>query len=302
MILVTGGTGVVGGRVVQALLDSQQQVRVLSRGLSDWHDNPMPHFRRLGVDVISGDIRNTDKVRAALDGCKGIINLAATIRETPDCDVESVNVGAVRALLDMAQTAGVQRFIQVSCAGATQYSHSSYFASKWQSENMVRESNFYWTIFRPSLIFAPGSLLTRALDFWVSHGPFIPIPGSGLNAISPIAADDVAACIVQSIYNKDTVNQTYDLFGPKTYSLTQLLEIASAESAKGSKPVVKLPAGLGMALARIIGKLNPRSPITEDVVKALSTELSGSPRLVQDNFMVNNLPFESTYRRLTARH
>jgi uncharacterized protein YbjT (DUF2867 family) len=45
MILVTGGSGQVGSRVVQALLDSQQQVRVLTRGGSDWHENPLPHFR-----------------------------------------------------------------------------------------------------------------------------------------------------------------------------------------------------------------------------------------------------------------
>ena len=302
MILVTGGTGVVGGRVVQALLDSQQQVRVFARGLSDWRDNPMPHFRRLGVDVISGDIRNADKVAAAIEGCNCIINLAAIMRETAEFDCYSINAEAVSRLLEVGQQNGVQRFIQLSCLGATQYSHSTYFASKWQSENMVRQSSLYWTIFRPSLIFAPGSLLTRALDFWVSKGPFIPIPGSGLNAISAVSADDVAACIVQSIYNKDTVNKTYDLFGPKSYSLTELLEIASAESEKGSKPVVKIPAGLGLALARFIGKANPRCPITEDVVKTLSTELSGNPQIMLENFMVNGLPFESAYRRLTAQN
>lgn len=298
MILVTGGSGLVGSRVVQGLLDSQQQVRVLTRGGSDWAHNPLPHFRRAGVDIITADIRDQNKVATAVAGCRGIINIAAQMRGA-DREIESVNVEGLVNLVALAATAGIQRFIHVSCLGATQFSTSKYLQSKWQGEMMVRTSNSYWTIFRPSLIFGPGSHLGAALDFWATRFPVLPVMGSGLNRIQPVSADDVAACIVQSLYNRDTVQQSYDLVGPETYNLTELLEmVATATNDGRPKPTVKLPINLSFALARIMAKLNPRAPVSEDLMKVITTEFVGDPEPMQSRFQVAMTSYEGQYKRL----
>ncbi len=299
MILVTGGSGVVGSRVVQGLLDSQQQVRILTRGGTDWIDNPLPHFRRAGVEIVTGDLRDQTKVSAALTGCRAIVHLAAAMH-TNDRELESVNVEGLLNIVALAGSQGIQRFIYASCLGATQFSTSKYFQTKWQGETMIRTSNFYWTIFRPSLIFGPGSHLMRALDFSVTKIPFIPVMGSGLNQIQPVSNDDVAACIIQSLYNRDTVQQTYDLLGPKAYSLTEMLEMAAAGSSASKKPTVKVPLQLGFLIARLVSQINPRAPISEDLMRVISTELIGDPSAMNSAFQVPMTSFETQFKRLAG--
>jgi uncharacterized protein YbjT (DUF2867 family) len=297
MILVTGGTGIVGRKVVRGLVENQQQVRVYARGYSDWVENPMPQLRKLGVDVINGDVRNTDKLAVALQGCTAIIHCANIMRETKDETFESVNVDPTVTLLTLAQEAGVQRFIYVSCLGASQYSTSKYLRTKWQSEAAVRASSFYWTILRPSLIFAKDSQFVRALEFWAAKTPFLFVVGSGLNEIQPVSADDVAACIVQSVYARETVHKTYDLLGPQPYSFTEILEMSGRFVTGGAdRPTFKIPSSLGYAAAKLIHKLNPRSPISEDLMRVLTSEYSGDPEIMKTNFQVPMLPLESYYR------
>lgn len=300
MILVTGGSGVLGGRVVQGLLDTQQQVRVLSRGGQDWENNPLPHFRRAGVDIITGDIRDQNKVAAAVNGCRGIIHLAAQMRGS-ESEMQAINVEGLLNLVALSAAQNIQRFIHVSCLGATQFSTSKYFQSKYLGEQMVRTSSFYWTIFRPSLIFAPGSHFMRALDFATSRTRFIPVMGSGLNQIQPVSADDVAMCIVQSLYNRDTVNQTYDLVGPEAYNLTQLLQMASVAFYGQEKPTFKVPIGLAFALTKILASFNPKVPISEDLLRVITTELISDPTPMKTTFQVPMTSFEAQFKRLGQR-
>jgi uncharacterized protein YbjT (DUF2867 family) len=302
MILVTGGSGNVGARVVQALLDTQQQVRVLTRGGSDWHDNPLPHFRRSGAEIITGDVRDQAKVLAAVQGCRGIIHLAGVMRGS-DADLEAVNVQGLENILANAAQAGIQRLVHVSCMGATEFSTSKYFQTKWHGESLVRSSSFYWTIFRPSLVFGATSHLMRALDYCVAKLPFVPVFGSGLNVIQPVSADDVAACVVQSLYNRDSVNQTYDLVGPDKFNLTELLELMSQRNMHEGKPrpTVKIPLKVAFLAAQLIGQLNPRAPISQDMMRVLTTELVGDPNIMLSSFQVEGHSFESQFKRLSKR-
>lgn len=300
MILVTGGSGAVGQRVVQGLLDTQQQVRILTRGGGDWVHNPLPNFRRLGVDIITGDVRDQSKVGRAITGIKAIIHLAAVIRGD-DKEIQSVNVEGLLNLVAQASANQVQRFIYVSCLGATQFSTSKYLQTKYLGETMIRTSNFYWTIFRPSVLFGPGTALMRALDFCVSKTPFIPVMGSGLNQIQPVHADDVAACIVQSLYNRETVQKSYDLVGAESYSLTQLLEMSSAAFYGEAKPTLKLPMPLMFALANILASVNPSMPITPDMIRFLTTELTGDPEMMRNSFQVPMTSFEGQFKRIGAQ-
>ena len=169
MILVSGGTGLVGSRVVSLLLEQEQSIRVLARGLSDWKGSVMPQFRNQGVDVVVGDLQDRNFVEKAMDGCKVVINTSGSISSFVGKNKDGVatpltNIGN---LIDSARRASVQRFVHLSCLGATEHSTSRYFFAKWQEEQVVKQGGYYWTIFRPSLIFANPSKFMDALGFLV---------------------------------------------------------------------------------------------------------------------------------------
>ena len=133
----------------------------------------LPELRRRGVDVVTGDLRDSEKLRAVVSGCTAIVNASGVIKNTSQYTIESVNVEATAALVDVAIANGVQRFIHLSCLGARQRSNSRYLRSKWQSEKIVEGGNFSWTILRPSLVFGPESHMSKILDFWTKYLPII---------------------------------------------------------------------------------------------------------------------------------
>jgi NADH dehydrogenase len=298
MILVAGGTGTVGSKVVQALLANNVPVRVMARGLIDWKTSHGPEFRRIGVDVITGDLRDRARVAKAAEGCTAIINVAGVMRDSPDYPLADVNVQSAENLVSVAQEQGIQRLIHVSCLGATQYNDSKYLASKWQSEVIVKKFGFFWTIFRPSLIFADTCHLMNVLDYWVSRMPVVLVVGSGVNHIQPVSADDVAACVAQAVYNRDTVWKVYDLVGPRSYTLTELLEMAVARYGK-EKLHFKIPARFGFALARLMERMNPGAPVSEDLMKLMTSDLSGDQAIMQQSFQVPMLSLESSLKEIT---
>lgn len=294
MILVVGASGLVGSLVVDRLLEDQKhEIRALARGKSDWGNSVLPRYRRSGIDVVIGDVRDRNTAMKITEGCSAVINCSGLMRERVDETLSDVNWHGVRLLTDSAARSGVQRFIHLSCLGATEHSSSTYFQSKWLGEDAVRNSPFYWTIFRPSLIFGEGSQLSRMLDFWVGRLPFTVVIGSGLNRFQPVSAQIVAECIVQSIYNRDCVGQSYDLVGPETVDLNSMLQMV-AEAYGKSGHSIKIPSVIGIKIAALLGRMNRHSPIDDEVIRVLTSELVGDSRPMLDAFDIKAIPFRAS--------
>jgi len=116
-VLVTGGAGYVGSRLVPKLLDAGYEVSVLDLFIfgedifADLCDSP-------GLTEVKGDLRNLADVTRALAGCDAVVHLAC-ISNDPSFDLDpalgrSINFDCFRPLLRAAKAAGVQRFIYAS--------------------------------------------------------------------------------------------------------------------------------------------------------------------------------------------
>ncbi len=291
LILVTGGTGFVGSRVVPALLEAGHPVRMMSRGNVDWTDTTMAELKRAGVDVVVGDVRDPRKILEAVDGAKVVINLIGITQQTPEISFDDIHVEAVKGLIEAGSKYGVERFIHVSCLGASEHGENACFKSKWQGEELVRKSEFIWTVLRPSLTFAEDSIFLNKLVKIVQASPVIPVVDSGLNRLAPISVDDVADCIVQSIYNKHTAEQTYDLVGPNSYSISELLQLIAQSKGK-NKPVMHVPSSMAKAVTNLVTKVKPDSPLNSDLVNLLKADSVGDKDAMLSTFAVKWKSFE----------
>ena len=115
--LVTGGSGYIGALLVQELLDSGREVRVLDRLLHGQEDIAAEQ-EQAGVLVVRGDVRDADARSRALDGVQEVVHLAAIVGD-PACaldpeEADEVNVQATRSLVDEANAAGVERLVFAS--------------------------------------------------------------------------------------------------------------------------------------------------------------------------------------------
>lgn len=108
-MLLTGGTGRVGSRLIGRLLADGDPTRVLVRD-----PDSAKRLKDRGLDVVEGDIRDPAVVSRAVDGVDRVVHLAAAFRGVPEEEVVAVNQEAAIRLARNAAAAGVQRFVYVS--------------------------------------------------------------------------------------------------------------------------------------------------------------------------------------------
>jgi uncharacterized protein YbjT (DUF2867 family) len=264
MILVTGGTGFVGSRIVHALRAEEKQVRCLVRDparadqLATW-----------GCELVEGDVTDPESLRRAVAGCDTVVHLVAIIEGKPE-DYERVMVQGTRDLLAAAQGAGVGRFVLMSALGTSERTKdlTPYFGAKWAMEQDVKSSGLEHVIFRPSFVFGcDGGVLPTFMRL-VRWMPAIPVIGPGTQRLQPIWIEDVAAYFAAAIGEPSAAGRTFEIGGPDVVTWDELYDRIKAALEK-RRAKMHLPFGLMRANAAVIEALPGPSPVTRDQIKML---------------------------------
>jgi len=220
MILVTGGTGFVGGEIVRELLGLGYTVRLLAR------DGPKAARlgRQPGVEIVAGDALKPETVSAAMGGVEAVIHLIGIIAETTQVSFEQAHVETTRNVLAAAKQAGVTRWIQMSAAGTRPHAVSRYHITKWEAEELVRRSGLDWTIFRPSLIYGYDEH-DRILNLLrlVVAGPLLPLLDGGLALVQPVSVHEVARSFALAVASNASLGREFDLVGPEPLSWREMI-------------------------------------------------------------------------------
>jgi nucleoside-diphosphate-sugar epimerase len=186
-ILVTGGTGLVGGRLIPRLVADGHQIFALTRSESS-HGK----LRELGASPVDADLESGASL--SLPAVDAVVHAAALFRFSgPREPFFRTNVDGTVALLKAAETVGAKSFVYISAAGIimddagtpirnadesapTFPNHfSAYLASKARAESLVLAANkpgFRTIALRPPAIWGPGDPFSRALPKAVRSGQF----------------------------------------------------------------------------------------------------------------------------------
>lgn len=221
MILVTGGTGLVGKHLVPVLLEKGYSVRCLVRTSQKARD-----ILPAGVDLVQGEINDPEAVKNACLGVDKVIHLVAIIREQGINTFEHINVEGTLNLVIAAGQAGVKHFIHMSALGAFDNPRYKYVYSKWRGEEAVRQSGLTWTILRPSVIYGKGfNFFDRMMQsLQMFPPPLVAVPGKGTTLFQPIAVEDVVRCLVKICENPSMIGRVIEIGGPEHLSYVQMLD------------------------------------------------------------------------------
>jgi len=271
MILVTGGTGLVGSAVVKELASRAEPVAVMSRDAA----SVKQRFPDLSVEAREGDVTQPDSLTEAFADIEAVVNCV----QFPNSPIENPRKGWTFKQVDhqgtvnqvaAAEQAGVARFIYVSGVGAAQDASKHWFVSKWKAEEAVRASGLSHVIIQPTWIYGPEDVaLNRFMGFarWL---PFVPTFGNGEQMMQPIFVDDISKIIADAVDKSEATDQTFEAGGPDRLSMDDVVRTALEVGGK-KRPILHQPAVIGKAMATIL-QLLPAPPLTPDSIDFITNE------------------------------
>lgn len=273
-VAMVGGTGFVGGYIVEQLLRRDHQPVLLVRPGSE------AKVARPGkCKLVSGEVRDQQAIRRTLDGCDAVIYCIGILREfkAQGITFEELQYRGASRTMDIAVEAGVRRFILMSANGVKP-DGTDYQTTKYRAEQYLQQTPLDWTIFRPSVIFGhpQGKMEFCTQLYQQMIRPPLPVPlfyrgllptDAGSFALAPVHVEDVATLFVKSLEMPETVHQTYGLCGPDTLTWKTILEVIGRATGK-SKLMLPAPALAVQAVAALLEGFD-FFPITRDQLTML---------------------------------
>ena len=275
-VLVTGGTGFVGREVVRHLHDRGHEVHLLARDPS----RAARLFEGFPVRIHKGNILEPATLSAPVQDVDAVIHLVGIISESGSHTFQKIHVSAVQNLLEAIAGRSPLRLIHMSALGTRPQARARYHQTKWEGEQLVRQSRLPWTIFRPSIIYGPGDLFVNRLALAARRFRLIPVIGDGKTRLQPVQVGQVGRALVSALTNPETIRRSYDLAGPEKLSFNEIAAIIQrVVGVKAWQCHLRLPAARAAAWSfeKIGALLRIPPPLTRDQLIMLQEDNTGDP-------------------------
>lgn len=312
-VLVIGGSGFIGTRLIEALLERGHQVTNLDR----------VERERAGVVFVEGDVRSVPELTAASAGHDAIVNLAAEHRDDvqPLSRYTEVNVEGASAVVAAAEANGIDRIVFTSSVAVygldkvnpdetwepepfNEYGRTKLAAEQIFTAWATADAGRSLAIIRPSVVFGEGNRgNVHTLAAQVASGRFLQV-GKGDNRKSMSYVGNIVEFLADRLGAEPGVHLTNFADKPdlSTRELVALLRETLGRT-NGSRIVLPLPVGvLAGHVFDLVGKLTRRTfPISAIRMRKFAAETTvATDRLAATGFTPRYSLKESLVRTLAA--
>lgn len=271
-VLVLGGSGFIGSHLIAKLSQTGRRVIAVTR-----HYEHAKHLAVLPAidDVVEADIHDDAVLDRLMVGMDAVINLVGVLHSRPGQpygpEFSKAHVELPRRIVAACAANGVRRYLHMSALGADVNGPSMYLRSKGAGEAAALSNPAVaTTIFRPSVVFGEGD---HFLNLFASMQKFMPVMLlAGAHArFQPVYVQDVAQAFVNALDDDHTIGKTYELAGPRIYTLRELVELAGVYSGH-SRPVIELPPTLSRMQAWFLEHLPGDPLMSRDNLDSMKTD------------------------------
>ncbi len=219
-----------------------------------------------GLDLVQTDIHNSENLEHHLTDCDAVINLVGILNEKGNNGngFRHAHVELAKKLIDACEKNGIKRFLQMSALNADVNGPSHYLRTKGEAEDRLH-SNSTWlnvTSFRPSVIFgSKDSFFNRFSDLLKLTPLFFPLACHQAK-FSPVYVLDVVEMMIRSLNDPNSYGQKYQLCGPKTYTLKELVDYTASITSL-NRTIIPLNNFLSLIQATVFDFI-PGKPFSRD--------------------------------------
>ena len=239
LVLLTGATGYIGGRLVPRLLEAGYRVRCLVRSADKARARPWAADSR--VEIVEADFHDERALRAAMgSGAVAAYYLVHSMMAAGpryrqhDRELAGTFARAVDA-------AGVGRIIYLGGLGETGDGLSEHLASRREVESSLASTPVPVTVLRAAMIIGSGSASFEILRYLVERLPVMVTPRWVHTECQPIAVRDVLRYLVQCLSVPDTIGRTLDIGGPDVLTYRALMDVMANSLHLRPRVIVPVP-------------------------------------------------------------
>jgi uncharacterized protein YbjT (DUF2867 family) len=225
-ILVIGGTGYIGGRLVPILLESGNRVRVLGRSLAKlcsrpWASHPM-------IEAIQGDVLNPEDLKRAVEGCRAAYYLVNFTNDPAlrGAGYEKAEAQGAFNMVSASAGSSLERIISLGWLGNSVGSKSGiYQRSRLRAVEILGSGPVPLTHLRAAVVFGSGSAFFEMMRYLAERQPAILAPRWMRAPIQPISIRNVLKYLTGVLEKEETTGRTFDIGGPEVLTLEKLIEM-----------------------------------------------------------------------------
>jgi len=239
-IAITGGTGFVGSHLATRLNAEGHEVLLLAR-----------HARRVrDGSMITCNVADIRRLTAVFTSCEAVAHCAGINREAGHQTFQRVHVEGTRNVVEAAKRAGVKRIVLMSFLRARPNCSSRYHKSKWEAEQIVRNSGLDYTIIKAGVVYGQGDHMLDHLSHALHTFPFFPLVGLKEKTVRPLAVEDLVQVMRAALIDRRLKRQTIALLGAEEIYLREA--VRRVAEVVGKQPVMfPLPVWCHRLMARV---------------------------------------------------
>ena len=235
LVLVTGATGYIGGRLVTHLLDVGYRVRVFSRQADRLRDYPWISK----VEVVEGDANDIVALDTALKSVDIAYYMLHALNLTEDFEKEEQVLAEKFAKAALANK--LKRIVYLGGIITKGQELSPHLASRALTGEILRNSGVPTIELRAGVVIGSGSASFEMLRYLTERLPIMTTPKWVLNQIQPIAIRDVLRYLVGAAAIDKKINGAFDVAGPDLFTYAEMMQQYAEAAGLRRRIIIPIP-------------------------------------------------------------
>jgi uncharacterized protein YbjT (DUF2867 family) len=296
-VLVLGGTGFVGKRLVPELLKNKIKVRLLVRTPEKV---PKPISKNPDVEIVKGDILTGEGLEIALKGIHSTFYLVHSMGGkslTVNKEFIEKDKKAAKKFIKSADASGLKRILYLGGLGEMGKGLSEHLKSRAEVARILSSGRAAATILRAAVIIGAGGASFEMLRYLVERLPVMVCPKWVDTRIQPIAVRDVIAYLAGCLMNPETADKSFDIGGPEVLTYKKMMQQYAEARGLAKRLIVTVPVLTPQLASYWVDLVTPiASGIAHPLIEGLKNEV-----VCKDNEIEKYVPIEKTPFREAIR-
>src|SRR6185369_3298526 len=238
-IAITGAGGFVGTHLTQRLEAEGHVLVLMSR-----------RARAAEPRIVVNSLSDITVLTRLFSGCTAVAHCAGINRELGSQTYQRVHVGATTNVVEAARAAGVEKLVLLSFLRVRPDCGSAYHESKWEAEEIVRNSGLDYTIIKAGVVYGRGDHMLDHISHALHTFPVFGLVGLKEKSVRPLAVEDLVHVMRAALVDRRLKRQTVAVVGPEEIYLSEA--VRRVAEVVGKQPLMfPLPVVCHELMARV---------------------------------------------------